>query len=116
MDCQRWRPQALRTGDCAFTQLVRSPPRSLHLASLLQEFFISLGYDATKWNARNLDTFVSGWAQREFGLSATDAGTVAGVVSDLTRYNNRRKPELLNSTTYSLWDYRECVYLYSGCG
>lgn len=71
------------------------------------EFFISLGYDASKWNARNIDEFVTGWAQREFALGKEDARTVASIVGDVSRYNARRKPEMLNATTYSLTDYRE---------
>ncbi len=73
------------------------------------EFFITLGYDASKWNQNNLDSYVTGWAQREFGFSAADAETVAGIVHNVTRHNARRKPELWNGTTYSLINYRECV-------
>ncbi|KAI0693088.1 hypothetical protein C8T65DRAFT_668723 [Cerioporus squamosus] len=71
------------------------------------EFFLTLGWDASKWNPSNLNTFVTSWAQREFDLSAPDAAEVAGIIANVTRHNARRKPELLNSTTYSLTNYRE---------
>ncbi|KAJ6476888.1 hypothetical protein C8R45DRAFT_906591 [Mycena sanguinolenta] len=71
------------------------------------EFFITYGWDSDRWNPDNLDTFVSSWAQREFGLSTTDAETVTSIVANVTRFNARRKPELMNSTTYSLVNYRE---------
>jgi hypothetical protein len=71
------------------------------------EFFISYGWNATRWNADNLDTFVSSWAKREFGVSDSDAAAVTDIVANLTRFNARRKPELLNSTTFSLINYRE---------
>ncbi|KAF7349457.1 GH115-C domain-containing protein [Mycena sanguinolenta] len=71
------------------------------------EFFITYGWDSEKWNPDNLDTFVSSWAQREFGLSAADTETVTSIVANVTRFNARRKPELMNSTTYSLVNYRE---------
>ncbi|KXN92532.1 hypothetical protein AN958_05387 [Leucoagaricus sp. SymC.cos] len=71
------------------------------------EFILGYGWNATRWSAENLNTFVTGWAQREFELSDKDAAQVGDVVAKLTRYNSRRKPELLNSTTYSLIDYRE---------
>ncbi|KAJ6484507.1 hypothetical protein C8R47DRAFT_1280830 [Mycena vitilis] len=71
------------------------------------EFFITYAWDATRWNPDNLDTFVSSWATREFDLSAADAATVTSIVGNLTRFNARRKPELLNGTTYSLVNYRE---------
>ncbi|KAJ7866061.1 hypothetical protein B0H14DRAFT_2347693 [Mycena olivaceomarginata] len=71
------------------------------------EFFISYGWNATRWNADNLDTFVSSWAKREFDVSDSDAAAVTDIVANLTRFNARRKPELLNSTTFSLINYRE---------
>ncbi|KAF8889120.1 hypothetical protein BD779DRAFT_1662212 [Infundibulicybe gibba] len=71
------------------------------------EFFINYGWNASRWNPNNLDTFVSSWAQREFDLNADTSQTVVNIVANLTRFNARRKPELLNSTTYSLINYRE---------
>jgi hypothetical protein len=71
------------------------------------EFFITLGWDATRWNARNTDSFLTSWAQREFALNQRDALVVGEIVGNLTRYNARRKPESLNGTTYSLYNYRE---------
>ena len=73
------------------------------------EFFITYGYDAPKWNRTNLNSYVTSWAQREFGLSSADAAEVATILHNVTRHNARRKPELWNSTTYSLVNYRECV-------
>ncbi|KAM5532521.1 hypothetical protein V8D89_013808 [Ganoderma adspersum] len=71
------------------------------------EFFITYGYDAAKWNRTNLNSYVTGWAQREFGLSSSDAAKVATILHNVTRHNARRKPELWNSTTYNLVNYRE---------
>ncbi|TBU43163.1 hypothetical protein BD309DRAFT_1019518 [Dichomitus squalens] len=71
------------------------------------EFFLTYGYDASKWTPSNLNTFVTRWAQREFDLSASDAVAVASIIGTVTRHNARRKPELWNSTTYSLTNYRE---------
>ncbi len=71
------------------------------------EFFLNYGWDAPAWNPDNLDTFVTSWAQREFALSDENALAVSGIVANLTRFNSRKKPELLNSTTYSLVYYRE---------
>ncbi|KAI0060097.1 hypothetical protein BV25DRAFT_981253 [Artomyces pyxidatus] len=71
------------------------------------EFFVNYGWNATRWNLNNLDTFVSSWAQREFGLDAQDGKEVAAIVANMTTFLARRKPELLNSTTFSLTNYRE---------
>lgn len=71
------------------------------------EFFINYGWNASRWSPDNLDTFISTWAQREFDVTAHVANTITDIVGNLTRFNSRRKPELLNSTTFSLINYRE---------
>ena len=76
---------------------------------LSTEFFLTYGWNTSRWNHANLDTFVQEWAQRDFSLDENDAALVAEIMGNLTRWNARRKPELLNGTTYSLIDYREYV-------
>jgi hypothetical protein len=71
------------------------------------EFFLSLGRNSTIWNRNNLDSFITSWAKREFDLSTADNLEIANLILNVTRFNNRRKPELLNATTYSLVNYRE---------
>jgi hypothetical protein len=78
------------------------------------EFFINYGWNTTRWSPDNLSSFVTQWAQREFGLALSMVETVTQIVANLTRFNARRKPELLNSTTYSLINYREWG-LYQHC-
>lgn len=75
------------------------------------EFFITYGWNSSIWNRNNLDSFVTSWAQREFDVSQNTANDVSEIIANLTRFNARRKPELLNSTSYSLWNYREYVHL-----
>ncbi|KDQ08247.1 glycoside hydrolase family 115 protein [Botryobasidium botryosum FD-172 SS1] len=70
------------------------------------EFFISLGYNITRFAPNNLDQYVSKWATREFQLPAK-SDEIAAIVANVTRWNARRKPEMLNTTIYSLTDYRE---------
>ncbi|KAH8079833.1 hypothetical protein BXZ70DRAFT_1050614, partial [Cristinia sonorae] len=71
------------------------------------EFFITYGWDASKWNPNNVESFVNSWAQREFDVKEDTANEIAEVLANLTRFNARRKPELLNATSYHLWNYRE---------
>jgi hypothetical protein len=71
------------------------------------EFLLSYGWNATRWSPENLNNFVSAWAQREFDVDDKTAAQVTNIVANLTRFNARRKPELLNATTYSVTDYRE---------
>ena len=46
---------------------------------------------------------------REFDLSSDKAAEVVDIVGNMTRYLARRKPELLSATTFSTYNYRECV-------
>jgi hypothetical protein len=77
-------------------------PSEMHV-----EFFLSLAYDATNWNPDNLSQYRTLWAVREFGLTGAKAQAVADAIGALDKWNMNRKPELLNSTTYSLTNYRE---------
>ncbi len=73
------------------------------------EFFLTYAYDSGKWHPQNLNSFVEQWATREFALSSDDAAKVASIIRTVTQHNARRKPELWNTTTYSILNYRECV-------
>ena len=53
----------------------------------------------------HLDEFTKLWAAREFGPE--HASEIAAAMEDYTRYNGRRKPELIDPSTFSLTNYRE---------
>ena len=44
------------------------------------------------------------WAAREFG--PTYAGEIADIVMKYSKFNGRRKPEMLDANTYSVVDYQ----------
>ena len=69
------------------------------------EFFLSLARDPARWPKEKLGEFTELWAAREFGRA--HAAEIAGVVAKTLKYNGRRKPELLEPSTYSLIDYQE---------
>lgn len=71
------------------------------------EFFLTLGWNASRWTPDNLDTFVTTWAQREFHVEQQEAETITEIVANYTKFSARRRPELVNGTTYSLINYRE---------
>ena len=71
------------------------------------EFFLTLGWNASRWTPDNLGTFVTSWAKRDFQVEDDEAETIAEIIANFTKLNARRKPELWNSTTYSLTNYRE---------
>jgi hypothetical protein len=69
------------------------------------EFFLDLARDPKSWPKERIQEFGRLWAQREFGPA--HAAEIADIVSRYTKYNGRRKPELLEPGAFSLTDYRE---------
>ncbi|HEX5171302.1 MAG TPA: glycosyl hydrolase 115 family protein [Cyclobacteriaceae bacterium] len=69
------------------------------------DFFLDYAWDPTKWNQDNLDDFTKQWAAYQFGDQY--APEIARIISTYTKFNSRRKPELLSPETYSLVNYRE---------
>jgi glycosyl hydrolase family 115 (putative glucuronidase)/glycosyl hydrolase family 115 len=69
------------------------------------EFFLSYAWNPARWPADRVDRFLELWAAREFGPE--HAADIAGIVAKYAKYNGRRKPESLDSSTYSLVNYRE---------
>ena len=69
------------------------------------EYFMSLAWNSDRWTNDNIDEFTRLWAEREFG--PVFAGDIADILSKYTKYNGRRKPELLAPNTYSLVNYQE---------
>jgi hypothetical protein len=69
------------------------------------EFFMHLAWNPAAWPKEKISEYGRLWAEREFG--ATYAADIAQIVSQYTKYNGRRKPELLEPTTFSLTDYQE---------
>jgi len=69
------------------------------------EFFLTLARDPHRWPKERIAEFTRLWAEREFGTEYASA--IAGIVSQYTKLNGMRKPELLEPTTFSLVDYQE---------
>ena len=69
------------------------------------EFFMRLAWDTDRWTNENLDEYTRLWAEREFGAAHTKE--IAHLISSYTKFNGRRKPELLDASTYSLVNYQE---------
>ena len=69
------------------------------------EFFLTLAWNPDKWPHERIPEYSRMWAEREFGPKY--AGEIADIVSKYSKYNGRRKPELLEPVTFSLVDYRE---------
>lgn len=72
---------------------------------LPMEFFLNFAWDTSRWTSGNLNEFTKLWAGREFG--SEHAAEIAGVIAACTKFNGRRKPELVDANTYSLMNYGE---------
>jgi hypothetical protein len=67
-------------------------------------FFLDYAWNHDRWPADKLPEYTRGWAEQQFGPEY--AADIADVLNKYTKYNGRRKPELL-ANTYSLVNYRE---------
>jgi hypothetical protein len=68
-------------------------------------FFMDYAWNPDKWPANSLKSYTELWAAQQFGsLYATE---IARILTMYTKFNGRRKPELLDQDTYSLTNYRE---------
>lgn len=69
------------------------------------EFFLSLAWNPEPWPKERISEFTRLWAERQFGPEY--ATPIAVILSKYTKYNGRRKPELLAPDTFSLVNYQE---------
>ena len=72
---------------------------------LPMQYFMDLGWNSGKWTNDNIDEYTRLWAEQQFGPENAD--DIADLLSKYTKYNGRRKPELVDAHTYSLVDYQE---------
>jgi len=69
------------------------------------EYFLSLAYDTDAHTSDGMSEWTTQWAARQFGPE--HAQEIAEIISAYTRFNGRRKPELLSPFTYSIVNYGE---------
>jgi hypothetical protein len=69
------------------------------------EYFLSLAWNSEAHTASDMKGFTERWAEKTFGPGCPEE--IAEIISKTTKYNARRKPELLASSTYSIVNYGE---------
>ena len=69
------------------------------------EFFLTMARKPELWGKDRLQAYTEAWAAREFGPE--HAAAIARIVTEYTKYNARRKPELLTPETYSQVNFKE---------
>ncbi|MEP7142332.1 MAG: glycosyl hydrolase 115 family protein [Ferruginibacter sp.] len=68
-------------------------------------FFLDYAWNPDKIGGDDLQQYTAEWCALQFG--AKYAGKIATILSKYGKYNGRRKPELLDANTYSLYNYHE---------
>ena len=69
------------------------------------EFFLDMAWNPEKFKAENLKDYYVNWAKDNFGNQFSEE--IAEILKLYTKYNARRKPELLDAKTYSIINYNE---------
>lgn len=69
------------------------------------EFFLRMAWNTEEFNGENLRSYTEWWCRKQFGEQFDK--DIAELIALYTKYNGRRKPELLSPTTYSLVNYHE---------
>jgi len=72
-------------------------------------FFLDYAWNPEKIGADDLKKYTEKWAVAQFGVK--HAKEIADIISTYSKYNGRRKPELLDANTYSLDNYNEAYYV-----
>lgn len=76
-------------------------------------FFLDYAWNPDRIGAEDLMNYTENWVSKQFG--DTHAKQIAYVLNKYTKYNSRRKPELLDANTYSVetgeWDKVKDEYL-----
>lgn len=68
-------------------------------------FFLDYAWNPGRWPAAKLHQYSVEWAAQQFGVA--HAAEIADILTQYTRFNARRKPEVLDQNTYSLTNYNE---------
>ena len=70
-------------------------------------FWLDYAWNPEKIGADDLQKYTEEWAAAQFGSKY--AKEIADLISKYSKYNGRRKPELLDANTYSLGDFDEDI-------
>jgi hypothetical protein len=69
------------------------------------DFFLSYAWNPEEWTSESLPEYYENWAEQQFGKEYSKE--IAKIISNYTKFNSRRKPEMLSPETYSLVNYME---------
>jgi hypothetical protein len=69
------------------------------------DYFLNLAWNTNRWTNNSMREYTRLWAKREFGPEHADE--IADIMTLYTKYNGRRKPVRLATSTYSAVNYNE---------
>jgi hypothetical protein len=73
-------------------------------------FFMDMAWNPAQFDPADLERYTVRWSAQQFGPE--HAGEIASLLSAYTKYNARRKPELLAPDTFSLVNFGEAQRVY----
>ncbi len=68
-------------------------------------FFLDYAWNPDKIGPQDIKKYTENWCEQQFGKKY--AADIAEIMAKYTKYNSRRKPEMVDATTYSLENYGE---------
>ena len=68
-------------------------------------FFLDYAWNPKQWNQNNLQQYNEQWCEQQFGQPYSKE--IANIISKYSKFNARRKPELITPETYSQVNYHE---------
>lgn len=72
-------------------------------------FFLDYAWNPEKIGPTDIQPYTEQWCAAQFGPQHAKA--IANIMALYAQYNGRRKPELLDANTYSLYNYNEWAYV-----
>lgn len=69
------------------------------------QFFLDYAWNPDSWTAQRMNDYPKQWASAQFGEEHAEA--IGAILKAYTKFNGRRKPELLEPGTYSLINFHE---------
>lgn len=72
-------------------------------------FFLDYAWNPEKIGPTDIQPYTEQWCAAQFGPQYAKA--IANIMALYAQYNGRRKPELLDANTYSLYNYNEWAYV-----
>ncbi|MFL5771968.1 MAG: glycosyl hydrolase 115 family protein, partial [Flavisolibacter sp.] len=68
-------------------------------------FFLDYAWNPGKWNENNIHRYYAEWARKQFGEPYQVE--IGNILRTYSQYASRKKPELLDDKTYSIFNYNE---------